>query len=100
MVLEICEKYPEYIFIIIHTKSPKLKLTKNKFMVNKDTTVAEFIRNLRLNNHIEVNKHQSIFLFVDNVLPRPTEYLEVLRKKYRDKDGLLHINVEIENTFG
>lgn len=94
-------KYPDYIPIILRTKSKSnIKLNKIKYLVGEDITVVQFLSIIRkkINNF---NKSDSIFLFINNNLPVQHNTLGNLYKLYKDADtNMLFVTVCKENTFG
>jgi hypothetical protein len=94
-------KYPEYIPIVLRTKSKSnIKLNKIKYLVGEDITVVQFLSIIRKKIH-DFNKSDSIFLFINNTLPVQHNTLGNLYKQYKDIDThMLFVTVCKENTFG
>lgn len=94
-------KYPDYIPIILRTKSKSnIKLNKIKYLVGEDITVVQFLSIIRKKIH-NFNKSDSIFLFINNSLPVQHNTLGNLYKLYKDADtNMLFVTVCKENTFG
>jgi GABA(A) receptor-associated protein len=99
-VLLIKEKYPNYIPIIVRTKDNKIILKKQKFLVGGDITIGQFMSILRkkLDN---LKPSESIFLFVNNIIPPASTFLMNIYSTNKDHDtDMLFITVCKENTFG
>ncbi len=100
--LSILQKHPDKIPIIIKQgETSKIKLPekfKFKFLVANDDTVGSFIYELR--KRINLKPEESLFIFVDNVVPPTSATLGEIYSKYKDKDGFLKMIFTEENTFG
>jgi len=94
-------KYPDYIPIILRTKSKSnIKLNKIKYLVGEEITVAQFLSIIRKKIH-NFNKSDSIFLFINNTLPIQQNTLGNLYNQYKDTEtNMLFVTVCKENTFG
>jgi hypothetical protein len=94
-------KYPDYIPIILRTKSKSnIQLNKIKYLVGEDITVVQFLSIIRKKIH-NFNKSDSIFLFINNSLPVQHNTLGNLYKLYKDAEThMLFVTVCKENTFG
>ena len=101
-VKKIFEEYPERLPVIVERgkDSPSLSdLDKKKYLVPKDLTVGQFLYVIR--KRLEIGAKQSIYIFVNNVLPLATTTVRTLYHKYiNTNDHLLHVFCEKENTFG
>ena len=96
-------KFPDRIPIICE-KSQKAgddvpTLDKIKFLVPKESTVGEFIANVR--GRMSLPPHQAIFMFVGgNVLPPVSSNMETLYINHKSSDGFMYFEYSGENTFG
>ena len=93
------KKYPNRIPVLIErgtSESPQID--KNKFLVPKNLTVAEFMSIIR--SRINLNSSQALFLMINNVLPKATDEMDIVYRKYKHEDGFLYVTYCIENTFG
>lgn len=73
-------------------------LDKQKFLVPGHITVGQFIYILR--QRIKISTEKALFLFVGDVLPTISSYMNELYDEYSDSDGFLYITYSGENTFG
>lgn len=98
------QKYPTRIAIICEKASQAgndvPSMNSSKFLVEKDSTVAQFMANLR--TRMTLKPAQALFLFIgsNNVIPPCTARIEDLYEKNRDEDGFLYFVYSGENTFG
>ena len=75
-----------------------VELTKEKFLVNKETTLGQFMCVLRKKNTI--SSTQAIFVFCNNVLPQSSTTMEDLWNQHKEDDDILYLTYSAENTFG
>jgi microtubule-associated protein 1 light chain len=96
------QQYPGYIPIIVRTrKNDKgIVLTKSKFLVTNEITLAQFLIILR-KKISDIKSTESIFLLIDNTMVPVTLTMASIYKEKRDNDtNMLFITVCKENTFG
>lgn len=94
------KKYPLNIPIIVNYKN-NIKLNKNKYLVNGDITVGQFLSTIRKRLQNELKSSEGLFLFVNNIIPPSSEQMSVLYKNHKDmKTGMLFFMLCAENTFG
>ena len=76
-----------------------IELEKGRFLVNKDTTIGQFMCMLRQKN--KISPTEALFVFCNNVLP-PTgsSMLELWNDHHDDEDDILYLTISKENTFG
>jgi len=101
-VAVIKQQYPNYVPIIVRTnkKDKDLKLTKTKFLVTSEITLAQFLVILR-KKISAINSTESIFLLINDTLSPVTLTLASIYHEKRDLDtNMLFITVCKENTFG
>lgn len=98
------DKYTDRIPIICE-KAPTAgndvpNMNSCKFLVDKESTVAQFMANIR--SRMTLNPGQALFLFVgnQNIIPPGTARLEELYEKHKDEDGFLYFVYSGENAFG
>lgn len=92
--------YPERIPLIVGTYDLSLgTIKKNKYLVPRDLKIGMFVYELRKNIQ-DLNKEQSIFLFIGSILPPSAETIGKMYERYRSEDGFLYLNYSGENTFG
>ena len=92
--------YPDRIPIILE-KDPNAKiprLQKVKFLVPCVLHVSEFLYFIR--TQIKLNPEDSIFFFIQDVLPSSSDTMMEVHTKYAHKDGFLYVIYTTENTFG
>ncbi len=94
-------KYPHRIPIIAEKakgSSDIPTIDKKKFLTPEDNTVGMFIHGIR--SQLKLKPEQSIFLFINNILPPVGSPMSNMYEKYKDIDGFLYITYSGENTFG
>ena len=94
------KKYPDRVPIFLRTDTTIINLTRNKFMIPRDFTCAEFIAVIR--NRLSIQASEALFF-----LSIPKKKLlcgatNVGRTYDSDKseDGFLHVMCTLEKTFG
>jgi hypothetical protein len=98
------QQYPGYIPIIVRAYNNKnnknFVLTKTKFLVTNEITLAQFLTILRKKIK-DIKSTESIYLLIDNTLMPITLAMSSIYKEKKDKDtNMLFITVCKENTFG
>tara|TARA_B110000046_G_C12856650_1_gene340002 strand:- start:97 stop:399 length:303 start_codon:yes stop_codon:yes gene_type:complete len=93
---KLLSKHPNRIPIIFESKN--IELAKTKFLVPNDITVAQTMAILR--NYTKVKSYEALFMLINNTLPVSSTSLSELYDTNKDKDGILHICITKENTFG
>lgn len=98
------QQYPGYIPIIVRVYNNKNNknfiLTKTKFLVTNEITLAQFLTILRKKIK-DIKSTESIYLLIDNTLMPITLSMASIYKEKKDKDtNMLFITVCKENTFG
>ena len=95
----ILKKYPNKIPVIINECSEELRdRVKRKMLLEKDTTLSQYMHTLR--TKFSIKPEESVLIFVNGNLPTSTTLMSYLYDKYKDKDGFLYISVLKENVFG
>tara|TARA_Y100001958_G_C21239591_1_gene566877 strand:- start:1401 stop:1745 length:345 start_codon:yes stop_codon:yes gene_type:complete len=96
---KILEKYPDKIPLIVEkSKNCEYDIDKNKYLVPKDIKMQQLIFIIR--KRIKIKDSESIFIYVNNVLPPSSSYISEIYDNNKDDDGFLYINYSTENTFG
>ena len=93
------QKYPNRVPVLIErgtNESPQID--KNKFLVPKNITVAEFMSIIR--ERVKLSSSQAIFLLINNTIPKATDDMDLIYRKFKNEDGFLYITYSVENTFG
>jgi GABA(A) receptor-associated protein len=98
--VRIKQKYLDRIPVIVEKDidSKIVDIDKRKFLVPGELTLGQFVYVIR--KRIKLSPNESIFLFVNNVLPSGTTLMSKLYEEYKDEDEFLYIKYSGENTFG
>lgn len=94
-------KFPDRIPIIVEKRNNCKNIPsidKNKYLVPSDLTVGQFMYIIR--KRIKLNSSESLFIFINNILPTTSQTVGHLYKDYQDKDGFLYFTIQGQNTFG
>ena len=99
---KILDKYPEKIPVIVQ-KNKRCKnvddISKNKFLVPADLTLAQFIYVIK--KRIQMTAEMSLYVFTkDDAIPSSTATLQNLYEEFKDEDKFLYLFYAGENTFG
>jgi GABA(A) receptor-associated protein len=96
----IMDKYPSRVPIIVtkhkHCKLPDID--KNKYLVDKDMNIREFLYVIR--SRIKLDKSETIFLTINNKLSSSNDIFSKIYNNEKNKDGFLYVVYSSENTFG
>jgi len=94
------EKYPErYPIIVTKGNGSSLpNIDKHKFLVPNDLTMGQFVTVIR--KRIKLQNNETIFIFINNVLPPLTAPLSIIYEEHKKDDGFLYITYNGESTFG
>ena len=85
------------IIIQVH-KNCKLKLNREKWLVDSEITISELLIKLREQTNIENN--ETIFIFnVGKKLLNTMDNMKDLYRNYKDDDGFLYLIISLENTI-
>lgn len=98
----VLEKYPDRIPIICE-KSIKCgkdcpNIDKNKYLVQHDLTVGQFIYVIR--KRMSLSAEKALYLIINGMIPSSSNYLSSLYNYYKEDDNFLYITYTFENTFG
>ncbi len=91
------ELYPNRIPIIV--KDNDTLLSKTKYLVPRNYTIAQFIVSMKRYLKENCNENQTLLLFFNQTLERPDTSMIENYNKHRYKD-LITVNLVKENTFG
>ena len=98
---QILLKYPDRIPVICE-KHPYSRsapdIDKHKYLVGFDLTVGQFMSVIRKRMYLK--PELALYIFVNGFIPSNTSILQNLFLDYKDDDGFLYINYDVENTFG
>ena len=86
----ICEKDP---------KSSIKNLDKTKYLTDGDLTLPQFIATIR--KKLDLNENDALFLLANgkNALSQ-NETMDIIYKKYKNKDGFLYFTYASEEVWG
>ena len=86
----ICEKYPYSI------NAPDID--KHKYLVSYELTLGQFMSVIR--KRMKLRPEIGLYIFIKNFMPSNSTLLQHLYVDFKDADGFLYINYDVENTFG
>ena len=93
------KKYPTKVPIICENNGKTLpNIDRNKFLVPKDLTMAQFMYIIR--KRINLDSDKSIFLLINNNLVPTSQLISKVYEDHSDKDGFLYVFYDGESTFG
>jgi len=96
---EISRVYPRRIPVVVEcSEDCKFKLDKDRFLVPRDMTFGQFFFIIR--KRMKIPPHEAIFCMIQDELPSTNELFSALSHRYKEKDGVLHITLSTEDTFG
>lgn len=93
-------KYPDRIPIIIQRKpySKAPPISKYKYLVNNDMTIAQLLYSVR--SKMKLEPQQSLFFFIGETIPVSSHSIFHIYHSHKDDDGFLYLTYDTENTFG
>ncbi len=97
----ILQKYPDRVPVFCQPNSNKKGLPvidKNKFLVPKTNTLAQFTYIIR--DRIKIKPEQAIFLTINEQYIASMMTFAELYDKFKSDDGFLYIYYSAENVFG
>lgn len=96
----IIEKYPTKIPIIVEkqNKSDVPDIDKQKYLVPNDLTMGQFVYVIR--KRLKLDSEKAIFIFINNILPPTSAYVQQVYEEHKDDDGFLYVTYSGENSFG
>jgi GABA(A) receptor-associated protein len=86
----LCEKYP------YSNSAPEID--KNKYLVGYDLTLGQFMSVIR--KRMSLRPEIGLYIFVNGVIYSNSSLIRHLYMDFKDNDGFLYIEYDIENTFG
>ena len=93
------EKFPDRIPVIVEKGNDTIEdIDKKKFLVPKDISVGQFMYVIR--KRLTLDSSKSIFLFINNTLPKTSEMMGLEYENKKDEDGFLYVTYSGESTFG
>ena len=99
-ILKIRKKYPDRIPIFVdkHKRSKLKSLSKHKYLVDSSMTLGEFVFYIR--RQIKINSSEALFMYFEDKLENCSRTMGELFKTHKNKDLVLVISYDTENTFG
>ena len=96
----IMTKYPTRIPIIVnkHKNCSLPDIDKQKYLVDKDMNMREFLYVIR--KRIQLESSQALFIMINNTLVSSNNLLGEIYEDKANKDGFLYVIYSSENTFG
>ena len=96
--VKISAKYKDHIPVVILNGSD-IEIEKNKYLVNGDITIGQFMYTLR--NKIKIKKEEAVFLFLESgELPPNSELVSVIYERSKSECGFLILDIKKESVFG
>ena len=86
----LCEKYP------YSNSAPDID--KHKYLVGYDLTLGQFMSVIR--KRMSLRPEIGLYIFVNGVIYSNSSLIRHLYMDFKDNDGFLYIEYDIENTFG
>ena len=100
-VFSINMSYPYHIPILVRVQSEKIKLSKYKYLIGDEMTMAQFLYVIRQKMLVPLSSSDSLFAFVNDTIPPNSALFGQLYKEYKDPEtDMLIITLCNENTFG
>lgn len=102
-------KYPNRIPVVCEkaNRSNLPEIEKKKFLVPMNMLVGEFkfilhqhINQSAYGNSMKLFREKTIYLFVNNVIPKTGLLMQELYDMYKDEDGYLYLEYSCESCFG
>lgn len=96
----IISMYDDRVPIILekYSKNEEYDVNKNKFLVPKKMSIGKFIFIVR--KRYEIKNEESIYIFINEKIPKQSELIENLYINEKNEDGILYIFYDKERIFG
>ena len=97
----VMSKHPgKYPLVVEKANNSNVKeIQKNKWLVEGDLTIGQFLLTIR--RQIKIDASESIFIFINNsYLPGNSETISEVYDKYKDTDGFLYMTYSKEVAYG
>ena len=98
---QILLKYPDRIPILCE-KNPYSKnapdIDKHKYLVSYELTLGQFM--LVIRKRMNIKPEVGLYIFINGIIHSNSTLLQELYLDFRDYDGFLYIEYDVENTFG
>ena len=92
------ELYPDKIPIILDLNTSFKNVTKYKFLIPSNLSVAHLLSSIR--TIIKLEKEKALFIFINETIPPVTQIISNLYNAYSNQDGFLYVSVALESVFG
>ena len=86
----LCEKYP------YSRNAPDID--KNKYLVGYELTLGQLMAVIR--KRMNITPEIGLYIFINGIIHSNSSLLRHLYLDFRDSDGFLYIEYDVENTFG
>ena len=100
-VEKIREQYPNKVPVLVY-KSPKSKvpdMERNKFLINGDVTMGQFLYIVR--KRISLAPEKALFFLIDGkILPTVSSTMAEVYDAHKNESSLLVLNFQEESVFG
>ena len=92
------EMYPDKIPVILDLNPSFKYVTKYKFLIPSNLSVAHLLNSIR--TIIKLEKEKALFIFINETMPPVTQIISNLYNAYSNPDGFLYVSVALESVFG
>lgn len=98
--LDIKQKYPNHVPVIMQPVESKQKKTldKTKYIVPNETTVGDFMNIIR--RRLKVGSSEALFFFVNNTMQTGSTLMSQVHCEHSDSNGFLYMKYGLEQTYG
>ena len=86
----LCEKYP-------YSKNAP-DIDKHKYLVGYDLTLGQFM--LVIRKRMNIKPEVGLYIFINGITHSNSTLLQHLYLDFKNNDGFLYIEYDVENTFG
>lgn len=91
-------QHPNSVFIQLHPAARAPKFSRTKFIIDRNANFAAFMRIVR--EYCKLPASAALFYYVGNTIPPGATPLGELYDARQGADGVLHITVCAESTYG
>lgn len=96
---DIKRKYPSKLPLIVEArKESLLNLEQNKYLLEPDMTIGNFV--YILSRRLKLKPEEALFIFINNKIYPTETYVSTLYKTEKDEDGFMYCTISTEDTFG
>jgi len=95
---KISQKYKNHIPVVV-LQDENIEIDKNKYLVNNDITVGQFMFTIR--KRVKLKKEEALFIVTDSgVTPPNSELMSVIYTNNKSSCGFLTLYIKKEAVFG